>query len=122
MTTDNFLILQTHHPWTGPYAERDKLYAIERETLAEYGLSLTIVGESPDDVPEDILRSADAILRRGRMFPRATLERLKGCRVISCPGIGVEGIDLQAAAELGIVVANVPYATAEEVGNHAITL
>jgi D-3-phosphoglycerate dehydrogenase len=29
---------------------------------------------------------------------------------------------LQAASELGIVVANVPYATAEEVGNHAITL
>jgi D-3-phosphoglycerate dehydrogenase len=122
MSTSNFVILQTHHPWVGPFAERDQLYSIETEALAEHGLTLTIVGESPDDVPDDVLRSADAVLRRGWTFPRALLEHMPACKIISCPGIGVEGIDLQAASELGIVVANVPYATAEEVGNHAITL
>src|SRR5438132_1046809 len=122
MSTNNFVILQTHHPWVGPFAERDQLYAFERDALAEHGLGLTIVGESPDDVPDDLLRSADAVLRRGWIFPRELLARMAACQVISCPGIGVEGIDLEAAAELGIIVANVPYATAEEVGNHAVTL
>jgi D-3-phosphoglycerate dehydrogenase len=122
MPPTEFVILQTHHPWVGPNADREQLYGIEREALAEHGLSLTVVGESPGEVPEDLLRSADAILRRGWAFPRELLERLERCQVISCPGIGVEGIDLRAAAELGIVVANVPYATAEEVGNHAIAL
>ena len=65
MPASDLVILQTHHPWVGPFAERDQLYAIEREALAEYGLALTIVGESPDDVPDDLLRSAVAVLRRG---------------------------------------------------------
>jgi len=122
MPTREPLVIQTHHPWIGPFAERDQLYAIEREALQELGLKLTIVGESPDDLPEDMLRAVDAVLRRGWDFPRALLERMPALRVISCPGIGVQNIDLPAAAELGVVVANVPYATAEEVGNHAITL
>lgn len=116
------LILQTHHPWVGPYAERDRLYTVEREALAAAGLTLTVVDDDPKDVPEAELRRVAAVLRRGWPFPRELLERMPNCRIIASPGIGVDGIDLAAATELGIVVANVPYATADEVATHAVTL
>jgi D-3-phosphoglycerate dehydrogenase len=116
------LILQTHHPWVGQFSDRDALYAIEREALAQAGLSLTIVGEDPRDLPDDLLRGADAVLRRGWLFPRELLERMTACKIIVCPGIGFDGIDLAAATALGIVVANVPYATSDEVATHAVTL
>ena len=49
----------------------------------------------------------------------AALPRLKGVVRL---GIGVDSVDLDAATELGIVVANVPDFCAEEVAEHALGL
>jgi D-3-phosphoglycerate dehydrogenase len=114
--------MQTHHPWVGSFSDRDRLYATERQALAEAGLSLTIVDGDPADLPAEVLSRVAAILRRGWLFPRELLVRMPACKIIACPGIGVDGIDLEAATELGIVVTNVPYATADEVATHAVTL
>jgi D-3-phosphoglycerate dehydrogenase len=53
---------------------------------------------------------------------RRLLETLTRCRAIVRSAIGVDNIDLVAARELGIVVANNPDFCIEEVANHAIML
>jgi len=53
---------------------------------------------------------------------RSTIERLECCRVIVRPGVGYDGIDLEAARERGIPVCNVPDYGTEEVADSALAL
>ncbi|MDR1936115.1 MAG: C-terminal binding protein, partial [Candidatus Accumulibacter sp.] len=53
---------------------------------------------------------------------RRVLEKLPRCKVIARYGVGVDTIDLRAAADLGIVVSNVPDYGTQEVSDHALTL
>jgi D-3-phosphoglycerate dehydrogenase len=53
---------------------------------------------------------------------RARLERLRGCRAVVRYGVGLDNVDVGAAAELGIGVGRVPVYGHEEISNHAITL
>lgn len=67
---------------------------------------------------------ADAILGGGRLFTRRVMEALPKCRAIVTYSVGFDGIDVDAATDLGIVVVNNPACAwcVEEVSNHAITL
>ncbi|MDR0884899.1 MAG: C-terminal binding protein [Clostridiales Family XIII bacterium] len=53
---------------------------------------------------------------------RVNLEKLKHCKVLTIHAIGVNNIDLPAAADLGICVGNVPTYCLEEVALHTVTL
>ena len=53
---------------------------------------------------------------------RDTVEQLERCGLIIRYGHGYEGVDLDACTEQGIMVANVPGSTSEEVSNHALAL
>ena len=53
---------------------------------------------------------------------RKVIHSLDRCRVIVRYAIGVDNIDLEAAAERGIYVCNVPDYSIDEVSNHAIAL
>jgi D-3-phosphoglycerate dehydrogenase / 2-oxoglutarate reductase len=53
---------------------------------------------------------------------RAHQERLRGCRAIVRYGVGLDNVDVAAAAEHGIAVGNVPEYGHEEISNHAIAL
>lgn len=48
--------------------------------------------------------------------------KLKNCKIISVPGIGVDNVDLDSASEAGIIVTNVPGYCKEEVSDHALAL
>ncbi|MFK2827014.1 C-terminal binding protein [Bacillus sp. B190/17] len=50
------------------------------------------------------------------------INQLQSCKVISVTGIGYNHVDLEAAAQRGIVVSNVPDYCLEEVSNHTIAL
>jgi D-3-phosphoglycerate dehydrogenase len=50
------------------------------------------------------------------------IEALERCRIIVRYGIGVDTIDIPAATERGIMVANVPDYCVDEVSDHALTL
>src|SRR6185436_21061024 len=50
------------------------------------------------------------------------IEAMSRCRVIVRAGVGVDNVDVAAASRAGIVVANVPDASIEEVSNHALAL
>ncbi|MCB1227553.1 MAG: hypothetical protein KDK99_17170, partial [Verrucomicrobiales bacterium] len=55
-------------------------------------------------------------------FTRASIERLRHCKVIVRPGVGYDGVDIAAARERGIPVCNVPDYGTEEVADSALTL
>lgn len=74
---------------------------------------------------EDILavaRDADAVLVTYAKLPRGLLRQFKRCKVIGRFGLGVDNIDIQTAAELGIVVTYVPDYCLQEVSDHAMAL
>jgi D-3-phosphoglycerate dehydrogenase len=74
---------------------------------------------------EDILavaRDADGILVTYAKLPGDLLRQLNRCKVIGRFGLGVDNIDLPAAAECGITVTYVPDYCMHEVSDHAMAL
>ena len=74
---------------------------------------------------EDILavaRDADAILVTYAKLPGDLLRQLTRCKAIGRFGLGVDNIDIPAAAELGITVTYVPDYCMHEVSDHAMAL
>ena len=71
---------------------------------------------------------ADAIIALGiritpgYIFSLKVIESLNKCRLIAVTGIGYDNIDIAAATEKGICVANVPYYCLEEVSDHTMAL
>ena len=53
---------------------------------------------------------------------RRVMQTLKHCKIIARYGVGVDSIDLQAAADLGIIVSNVPDYGTHEVSDHALAM
>src|ERR1700738_2082116 len=74
---------------------------------------------------EDILavaRDADAVLVTYAKLPGDLLKEFKRCKVIGRFGLGVDNIDIPAAAQLGITVTYVPDYCLREVSDHAMAL
>jgi D-3-phosphoglycerate dehydrogenase len=67
-------------------------------------------------------RDAEAFVTLVGVFDGEVMDQLPQCRVIVRGGIGVDTLDLAAATERGIVVANVPDYGTREVADHAWTL
>jgi len=74
---------------------------------------------------DDILavaRDADAVLVTYAKLPGDLLKQFKRCKVIGRFGLGVDNIDIPAAAALGITVTYVPDYCMREVSDHAMAL
>jgi D-3-phosphoglycerate dehydrogenase / 2-oxoglutarate reductase len=69
-----------------------------------------------------VAQDADAILVTYAKLPAELLRELTRCKVIGRFGLGVDNIDLKAAAELGITVTYVPDYCMHEVSDHAMAL
>lgn len=67
-------------------------------------------------------RDADAVLAEYAPFTEKVLRGLGKCRIISNTAIGYDNIDVAAAKEMGIIVANVPGYCAYEVAEHTMAL
>lgn len=95
----------------------------ERAVLAAVNVELRDLRDAPDETVMEAAAEADGILLGARYrFDRDRIRRLQRCRVISRYGIGVDNVDLAAAAERGIAVTFVPDYGIEEVANHALAL
>jgi D-3-phosphoglycerate dehydrogenase len=93
---------------------------IERNELAKVGASLVLADCKSE---EDIIaaaKDADGILSARRLITRNVMNSLEKCKVIARYGVGVDNIDIPAATDHGIAVANVPDYCMEEVANHSI--
>lgn len=102
--------------------QRQPSFDIEREILRECGADLTLCQcVSPEDIARECA-DADAVLLDLAPMTGAAVRALKKCRVISRYGVGVDNVDLSAAAECGIQVTNVPDYCMEDVSDHALAL
>jgi len=61
-------------------------------------------------------------LTPGYVFSTKVIENLNKCRLIALTGIGYDNVDIAAATEKGICVANNPYYCLEEVSDHTMAL
>jgi D-3-phosphoglycerate dehydrogenase len=72
---------------------------------------------------EDVIarcRDAEGLLIQYAPLTRRVLAALRHCRVVARYGVGVDTVDLQAAADLRIAVCNVPDYGTNEVADHAL--
>lgn len=70
----------------------------------------------------EVARDAHAVLVREAPIGRRVIAAMAKCRAIVRYGVGIDNIDLEAAAAKRIYVANVPGYGTEEVSDHAVAL
>lgn len=99
---------------------------IERGILAEFpDLDATITGSTgrTEDELIAIGQNADVLLVSTRdVVSRRLLEQAPRVKVIAIYGVGLNNCDLEAAADLGVVVTHYPQYCTSEVADHAVTL
>ena len=98
-------------------------YTYETARLAEAGISLE---EGYCETPQDVIeRAVDADvlwLSWNPHIDQTILEALPNVRLVIRWGIGFEQIDLDAATQLGVAVANSPTYGSDDVAEHALAL
>jgi phosphoglycerate dehydrogenase-like enzyme len=101
-------------------AEYPDVEAFERPMLAAAGFR---VARAQCRTPEQIIAAghdADILLAQYAPITRKVFESLPKIRIVSRYGVGVDNIDLEAAQEFGVWVANVPDYGVREVATHAL--
>ncbi|MDF1659888.1 MAG: C-terminal binding protein [Verrucomicrobiales bacterium] len=100
----------------------DEPLEIERRVLDGHAEILALNALSEDELIGQI-EDADAIMVYHYFrFTRASIERLEKCKIIVRPGVGYDGVDIEAARERGIPVCNVPDYGTEEVADSALAM
>jgi D-3-phosphoglycerate dehydrogenase len=100
----------------------DPDHSLEAGVLNGSGLDINLV-RLQTRVPEELIphvADADAVMVQWATVNRKVIEAMTRCKVISRYGIGVDMVDLQAAADHGIPVANVPDFCIEEVSDSTL--
>lgn len=96
---------------------------IEEEGLAPLGVRLVSGWGGTAEELLEVCRGADVVLAGSPpKFTAEVLGGMPGLRAIVRYGIGVDSVDLKAAAQLGITVVNVPDYCLEEVSTHAVAM
>ena len=95
---------------------------IEKEILSEIDPEFVLTYCNTEDEVIEVVQDADGIINQYAPITRKVIESLKKCKVIARYGVGVDNIDIEAATEYGIIVANVPDYCIEEVSTHAMAL
>ena len=90
--------------------------------LREQGYEL-VMGTGPEE--ETLLkecRDCDGALTRNGKFTRKVFENCPKLKVVSMHGVGVDGIDVDAATEMGIQICNAAESNQQSVAEYAIGL
>jgi len=95
---------------------------IEEKELSAIEAELILASRPDPEVFVKEGRDCDAMLIVYAPVGAEVIRGLEKCRVMVRTGIGVNNIDLDAASEKGIMVANVPDYCVDEVADHTISL
>jgi D-3-phosphoglycerate dehydrogenase len=91
--------------------------------LDEIDAELVIARPKTDAEVAEAGRDADAIIMHGSVpFTREIIAQLKRCKVVCRTGVGVDRMDLQAAAEFGVKICNAAGCNSIEVSEQTIGL
>jgi D-3-phosphoglycerate dehydrogenase len=94
----------------------------EKEEFDRMGAELILAQAQKEDDLIRVCKEADGLLNQYALLTRKVLESLPKCKVISRYGVGVDSVDLKAATDLGVIVANVPDYCMDEVANQTIAM
>lgn len=99
-------------------------HELQREAVEDVDATIETVPDSTSEVEiVDIAESVDAIVvGPNPPVTEMVLQNSDTLRVVGRAGIGVDNIDVQAAADNGVTVVNVPSYCIEEVSTHAFSL
>jgi len=122
MATPTFTVIVT----SDRYGNESHGLELEQELVAAVtDLDVRLLGRastSEDDLIE-AARDADAMLVSTReAVTRRVLQNIPRVKVISRYGVGLDNVDLDAAAEAGIVVTHYPGYCTSEVADHALAM
>ena len=95
---------------------------LEREVLAPLGCNIEALKAGKDQALIDLVADADAVISQFAQVNAAVIGAMRKCKVIARYGIGVDNVDLKAAAAKGIPVCNVPDYCIDEVADHTLAL
>jgi len=95
---------------------------IEKEIFSEIDPEFVLAYCNTEDEVIEAAKDADGIINQYAPITRRVIESLKRCKVIARYGVGVDNIDVEAATEHKIIVANVPDYCVDEVSTHTIAL
>jgi D-3-phosphoglycerate dehydrogenase len=113
-----------HGPWRILATSPGRNWDIEEEAIraangeAEF---ITIACQTEQELVA-AARDVDGIYAGNEPYTRRILEQLGRVKVISRPAVGFDQVDIEAAADLGIVVTHVPDYCTDEVSDHAMAL
>jgi D-3-phosphoglycerate dehydrogenase len=94
----------------------------ERRAVETAGGTLVTGQATTEQHVSDLCKDADGVLTARAPITRRAISAMERCRIIVRYGIGVDTVDVAAATERGILVANVPDYCLDEVSDHALTL
>jgi D-3-phosphoglycerate dehydrogenase len=95
---------------------------IERKVLADLCPDIPWLACRTEDAVIEQCAQAEALIIMYAPLTRRVMQHLKRCKIIARYGVGVDTIDLKAAAELGIIASNVPDYGTHEVADHALAM
>ena len=96
--------------------------AEEQDVFTREGVRFQVVPARTESEYLERCGDAAALLVQYGAVTRRVLEGLPQLRVVVRYGVGVDGIDLEAATDVGVPVVNVPDYGTDEVANHAVAL
>lgn len=94
----------------------------EKEELGRIGTELILAQIRKEEDIIRVCKEADGLINQYAILNRNVLSHLPKCKVVARYGVGVDSIDLKAATDLGIIVANVPDYCIDEVASHAVAM
>ena len=114
MTNSRMKVVVTDYDYPSLDLERKVLEEIDPEFVGAHCTTEEEVIAAAKD--------ADGILNEYAPLTERVIKSLDRCKVICRYGVGVDSIDVKAATERGIIVANVPDYCVDEVSTHTMAL
>jgi D-3-phosphoglycerate dehydrogenase len=94
----------------------------EKKEFDRIGAELVLAQVQEEKDLVQACREVDGLINQYALLPRRVLENLPRCLVIARYGVGVDSVDLGAATDLGIIVANVPDYCMDEVAEQTLAM
>jgi len=94
----------------------------EKREFGRIGAELSLAQIKEEEDLIRVCKDADGLLNQYALLTRKVLEKVPKCKVIGRYGVGIDSVDLKAATDLGIIVANVPDYCVDEVADQALSM
>ncbi len=97
-------------------------YEIEKNVLSEINSVPEVCWPSSAAEAKEVLADASAVICNLFNLDAEVISGMEKCKIISRYGVGYDNVDVDAAAERGIAVCNVPDYSMEDASEHALAL